>query len=120
MMNWHTVKSSDLVWAPIGTYVNKNGEVRTKFKRIGVRVTMMDNTWWFFSFKHESWTKHNKPVQRLDRLGRPMIEGGKPVFLPERKERYTIRELHKEWGTRKPELVVALETAVTENTASEE
>lgn len=119
-MNWHTVKNSELVWAPTGTYTTKTGEVRTKFTRIGVRVTMMDNTWWFFSFKHESWTKHNTPVQRLDRLGRPMVEGGKPVYLPERKERYTVRELHKEWGTRKPELVVALETAVAENTEGEE
>lgn len=119
-MNWHTVKSSDLVWAPIGTYTNKNGEVRTKFARIGVKVVMMDNSWWFFSFKHESWTKHNPLVQRLDRLGRPMVEGGKPVYLPERKDRYTVRELHKEWMGRKPELVHALENAVIEVESEEE
>lgn len=113
-MNWHTVKSSEVVWAPIGTYTNKKGEVRTKFSRIGVRVTMMDNSWWFFSFRHETWTKHNPLVQRLDMFGRPMMEAGKPVFLPERKENYTVRSLHKEWSGRKPELVHALESAVAE------
>ena len=112
--SWFTVNESKLVWAPIGTYVTKNGETKTRFVRIGVRVQMQDGTWWFFSFKHNTWTKHNKLVQKLDRLGRPMVEGGKPVFLPERKENYTVQTLHREWLKRKPELVKNLETAVIE------
>jgi len=111
-MNWFTVKETQLVWAPIGTCTNKDGEVRTKFLKLGVKVTMCDGTHWFFSFKHGSWTKHHLPVRKMDRLGRPAEEAGKPVFLPARKERYTATELQREWGTRKPELVAALHTAV--------
>jgi hypothetical protein len=114
-MDWFTVKESEVVWAPIGLMTNKKGEQKTRFKRIGVRVRMMDGSWWFFSFVHKSWTKHNKLVQRLDRLGRPMVEAGKPVFLPERKDRYTIAGLHKEWASRRPELIRALEGALVED-----
>ena len=113
-MNWFTVTDKNLVWAPIGTYTNKKGEVKTRFIKIGVKVKMADGSWWFFSFKHESWTKHCPLVRKMDMLGRPMVEGGKPVFLPERKENYSLRQLHREWGTRKPELVSALENAVVE------
>lgn len=116
---WSTVKEAQLVWAPVGTYTNKKGEVKTKFLRIGVKITMMDGTHWFYSFKHDSWTKHHLPVRKMDRLGRPAVEGGKPVFLPERKERYTTHQLHREWGTRKPELVAALEAAVIESEEGE-
>lgn len=111
-MNWFTIKEVQVVWAPIGTYVNKKGETKTRFIKIGVKVTMLDGTHWFYSYKHESWTKHHLPVRKMDRLGRPAVEAGKPVFLPERKERYTVRELHREWGSRKPELVACLEAAV--------
>jgi len=115
-MPWFTVKSVELVWAPIGTYTNKRGEEKTRFFKIGVKVVMGDGSHWFYSNKHGSWTKHHMPVQRLDRLGRPERDPqGKPVFLPERKERYTVRELHREWGTRKPELVATLERAVAES-----
>lgn len=120
-MNWFTVNNRDLVWAPIGTYVNKKGETKTRFIRIGVKVQMQDGSWWFFSFKHSSWTKHNTLVQKMDKLGRPeTTPQGEPVYLPERKERYTVRELHKEWGVRKPELVSALESAVIEAESAEE
>jgi hypothetical protein len=119
-MNWFTVKENKLVWAPIGTITTKKGEVKTRFARLGVKVEMMDGSWWFFSFKHNTWTKHCPLVRRMDMLGRPMVEGGKPVFLPERKENYTVASLHKEWAKRKPELVAALESAVESATADEE
>jgi hypothetical protein len=119
-MNWFTIKEAKVSWAPIGTYTTKKGEVRTRFKRIGVKAEMMDGSWWFFSFTHNTWTKHWPLVQRLDMLGRPMTEGGKPVFLPERKDNYTVAKLHKEWLGRKPELVHALESAVEEATTEEE
>ena len=51
-MDWFTVQSSEIVWAPIGSFVKKNGEEKTRFKRIGVRVRMMDGSWWFYSFTH--------------------------------------------------------------------
>jgi hypothetical protein len=120
-MNWFTVQDKNLVWAPIGTYTNKNGEVKTRFIRIGVKVKMADGSWWFFSFKHSTWTKHNTRVQKMDRLGRPEFDPqGNPVLLPERKENYTVNTLHREWGKRKPELVSALESAVIEADSKEE
>lgn len=120
-MNWHTVNSSELVWAPVGVYVNKKGETKTKFIRIGVRVKMADGSWWFFSFRHSSWTKHNTLVRKMDRLGRPACDPkGQPIYLPERKENYTVTQLHREWGSRKPELVAALENAVNEAENKEE
>lgn len=111
-MNWFTIKETQLVWAPIGTYTNKRGEVKTKFLKLGVRITMMDGTHWFYSFKHDSWTKHHLPVRKMDRLGRPMVEAGKPVYLPARKENYTSLQFQREWGSRKPELVASLQSAV--------
>jgi hypothetical protein len=106
-MGWFTVKESRLVWAPVGTRVLKNGEEKTRFLRIGVRVDMMDGSWWFFSFKHGSWTKHWPRKSDTDMFGRPNGE-----LLPEKKDRYTSWQLYKEWGGRKPELVSALEGAV--------
>lgn len=106
-MGWFTVKESKLVWAPVGVRVLKNGEEKPRFLRIGVRVDMMDGSWWFFSFKHKTWTKHHPRRMGTDIFGRPNGE-----LLPERKENYTPWQLYKEWNGRKPELVVALEGAV--------
>jgi hypothetical protein len=113
-MGWFTVKESKVVWAPVGTRTLKNGEEKTRFLRIGVRVDMLDGSWWFFSFKHGTWTKHHPRVQDRDMFGRPNGH-----FLPERKENYTSWKLYKEWATRKPELVAALEGAVAEAEAEE-
>jgi hypothetical protein len=108
-MGWFTVKESKVVWAPVGTRTLKNGEEKTRFLRIGVRVDMMDGSWWFYSFKHKTWTKHHPRTQATDMFGRPNGE-----LLPERKENYTSWKLYKEWASRKPELVTALEGAVAE------
>lgn len=113
-MPWFTINETQLVWAPIGTYTNKKGELKTKFIKLGVKIKMADGTHWFYSYKHASWTKHHLPVQKMDRLGRPATEAGKPVFLPARKENYTELQLQREWGTRKPELVLSLQKAVIE------
>jgi len=115
-MSWFTVKESKIVFAPI-TATKKNGDPTTRFIKIGVKVEMADGSWWFYSFKHASWTKHNTLVRKMDKLGRPAVEGGKPVFLPERKDRYTGTSLHREWGSRKPELIRALSSAVESATA---
>lgn len=114
MNGWYCVSDSKVTWAPVGTYIAKNGERKMKFKRIGVRVDMADGSWWFFSYVHGTWTKHWPLTRKMDRLGRPAVEGGRPVFLPERKDRYTVAGLHKEWLARKPELVAALEGAVNQ------
>jgi hypothetical protein len=106
-MEWFTIKESKLVWAPVGTRVLKNGEEKPRFLRIGVRVDMMDGSWWFYSFKHKTWTKHHPRKMATDMFGRP--NGN---LLPEKKENYTSWQLYKEWGGRKPELVAALEGAV--------
>jgi hypothetical protein len=111
-MNWFKIKEVQLVWAPIGTYTNKKGEEKTKFLKIGVKIAMEDGTHWFHSYKHGSWTKHHLPVRKMDRLGRPMVEGGQPAFLPPHKERYNEAQLQREWGRRRPELVLALQNAV--------
>lgn len=110
---WFNVSESKITWAPVGKYVTKKGEVKVRFKRIGVRVDMADGSWWFYSFTHNTWTKHWPLTRKIDGLGRPAVEGGKPVYLPERKDRYTVEGLRKEWLARKPELVAALEGAVT-------
>ena len=111
-MPWFKISETQLVWAPIGTYTNKKGELKTKFIKLGVKIKMMDGTHWFYSYKHGSWTKHHLPVQKMDRLGRPATEAGKPVFLPARKENYTEFQFQREWGSRKPELVLSLQKAV--------
>lgn len=108
-MGWFTVKESKMVWAPVGVRVLKNGEEKTRFLRIGVRVDMEDGSWWFFSFKHKTWTRHHPRRMATDMFGRP--NGN---LLPERKENYTSWKLYKEWGGRKPELISALEGAVAE------
>lgn len=115
MSPWFTINETQLVWAPIGTFTNKNGEMKTKFIRIGVKIKMADGTHWFYSFKHASWTKHHLPVRKMDCMGRPAEEAGKPVYLPAHKERYTETELQREWGKRKPELVKSLYSALEES-----
>lgn len=114
MKPWFTIRSAQLTWAPIGTFVNQNGELRTKFIKIGVKITMEDGSWWFYSFKHDSWTKHWPAVRKLDRLNRPAVEAGKPVYLPERKDNYSHKQFVREWGKRNKDFVLAMATAVNE------
>jgi hypothetical protein len=112
-MQWYTVVESKVVWAPIGTRVLKNGEEKTRFSRIGVKVSMADGSWWFYSFRHDSWTQHFSPRPKLDRLGRPVLEYGKPVMQPDRKNKWSNwGAVCKEFGNRSPALVNALRDAV--------
>jgi hypothetical protein len=112
MANWYTVVESKISWAPIGTRTMKNGEEKTRFSRIGIRINMADGSWWFYSFKHESWTLHQPGRQELDRLGRPHFVGGKPVMGPERKTRFANwRAVLKEYDAR-PSIVASLQSAV--------
>jgi hypothetical protein len=119
MKPWNQVVESKIVWAPIGYVQKKDGSTAPRFSRIGVRVDMADGTHWHYSFKHESWTHHHKPVQALDRLGRPAKEAGRPVFLPPKKNRWDADELQKEFSKRSPELLIALQTGVEQALQSE-
>lgn len=121
MANWYIVSESKVSWAPIGTRVLKTGEEKPRFSRIGVRINMADGSWWFYSFKHDSWTLHRVPVRKLDRLGRPAVEGGKPVFHPERKERFSNwGAVVKEFRGGREHLLEALRGAVESALAAEE
>jgi hypothetical protein len=114
MANWYTVVESKIVWAPIGVRTLKNGETKPKFVRIGVRVSMADGSWWFYSFRHDSWTQHFKPAVKTDRLGRPVVEEGKIVTV-ERKNNYrNWAAVCKEFAARSPGLVNALQNGVTD------
>lgn len=113
MAAWYTVVESKVSWAPIGSRITKGGDEKPRFSRIGVRINMADGSWWFYSFKHNSWTIHHTPVRKLDRLGRPMVEAGQPVFMPERKTRYNDwAAVHKEFASRSPGMVAALQKGV--------
>jgi len=108
------VVESKIVWAPIGVRTLKNGETKPKFVRIGVRVSMADGSWWFYSFRHDSWTQHFKPAVKTDRLGRPVVEEGKIVTV-ERKNNYrNWAAVCKEFAARSPGLVNALQNGVTD------
>jgi len=114
MASWYTVVEAKIVWAPIGVRTLKNGEQKPKFVRIGVRVDMADGSWWFYSFRHDSWTQHLKARPKLDRLGRPLIEYGTVAMQPEVKHKYrNWAAVCKEFDKR-PGIINALQTAVTD------
>jgi len=114
-MPWFTIQSFQLTWAPIGVFADKNGETKTRFIKIGVKITMDDKSWWFYSFKHNSWTKHWLLTRKLDRLGRPAVEAGKPAYLPERKDSYSHTQFVREWGKRNKKFVIDMATAVNDS-----
>ena len=112
MASWRTVSDSKVVWAPIGFRTKKDGTAAPKFSRIGIKIEMIDGSWWFYSFKHESWTRHDKPIRALDRLGRPAVEAGKPVFLPARKNRWdSWNDIVKDYQQRSPGIISVLQEA---------
>ena len=72
-----------MVYYPVATRVNNDGEDRERFARMGIKVTMQDNTWWFLHFRAGSWTHHWKGVMR-----------DAPV---DRKTTYTATSLRREY-----------------------
>lgn len=110
---WFDVSEATVVWAPIGTTVNKRGEERTRFSRLGIKVEMADGSWWFHSFKHGSFTQHFPLIQASDRLGRPAVDPkGNPVMLPERTNRFAnLQAVCREFENR-PQFVQNLTSAL--------
>lgn len=107
-MAWFNVSEAKLVWAPIGTAVNKNGQERTKFSRLGVKVEMDDGSWWFYSFKHGSYTQHFQRVKAFWTPGEPV------AYLPEKKNRYSSwSAMEKEFKDR-PNFLTNLQNAIGE------
>lgn len=82
-MAWSDVSEAKLVWAPIGTTVTKSGEERPRFSRLGVKVEMADGCWWFYSFKHGSYTQHFPRTKKFWSAGFSDSE-----YLPEKKNRF--------------------------------
>ena len=106
-MAWFDVSDSKVVWAPIGTAVNKNGEQRTKFSRLGVKVEMTDGSWWFYSFKHGSYTQHFPRVKKFWTAGL-----GEETHHPEKKNRYSSWDaVAKEFKDR-PNFLANLQNAI--------
>jgi hypothetical protein len=113
MANWYTVVESKIVWAPIGTIRTKTGEEKPKFVRIGVRVDMADGSWWFYSFRHDSWTQHFKPVPATTRTGQPLVESGSVVMVNKKNSYKNWAGVCKEFAARSPGIINALQTGVT-------
>lgn len=121
MASWSTVSESKVSWAPIGTRVLKNGEEKPRFSRIGIRINMADGSWWFYSFKHDSWTLHRAGSRQFDRLGRPAVDPkGNPLFKPEQKFRFVNwAAVVKEYRGGREHLLDALKVAVESALATE-
>ena len=99
---WYTVASAKVVYVPIGTKVNKKGETKTIFARTGVRVDMVDGSWWFYHFKFLTWSRHYKGTATAGRGFNAC------TVIVELKDSYTPSKLQREYATR-PNLLKALE-----------
>jgi len=110
-MNWFTVKDSKVVYVPMTVHGKDGGEDTKKFIRTGIRINMVDGSWWFLPFGRKTITQHYPRVQTLTHWGAPAFEFGtqNPILTPERVERYaSFEKLVESWGTRNPKLIVAI------------
>lgn len=106
-MAWFDVSEATMVWAPIGTTVNKSGEERPRFSRLGVKVKMDDGCWWFYSFKHGSYTQHFPRVKKFWTAGLD-----ESTHLPEKTNRYASwSAVEKEFKNR-PHFLESLQNAI--------
>ena len=105
---WTTPLSQKVVYAP--PKEDEDGRrVRRSFP-IGVRIDMRDGSWWFCSFRGDSWTQHFPRVQKLTPWGKPefMLGTTVPVYVPERKCSYeSLAQVRKEYP-QLPELPLVL------------
>ena len=70
----------------------------------GVKFKMADGSWWFYSFKYESWSCHHPLVVKTDKWGNPVTVVKKAahapqiVYLPETIDKYASFDiLVREW-----------------------
>jgi hypothetical protein len=104
---WKTVASAKVAYVPTGIKTNKKGEEITVFQRIGYRLDMADNSWWFYSFRGKSWTRHWQGLDKGPYFTAP------PVTV-DRKIPYNNRELREN-----PSLLSMLEGGVALALANE-
>lgn len=79
-----------------------------KMYTTGVKVTFGDGTWWFYSFRHGTYTRHTPGAPKTDHFGRPTGE-----HHPEVVDKFSSqRALERELG-HCPVIVSALRDAVT-------
>lgn len=56
---------------------------------VGTKITMADGSWWMYSRKHGTWTKHEAGLPQFHKSGSPLLgDDMKPVVGKERKESY--------------------------------
>ena len=101
-MDHRTIKSAKVVFVPIGTKLNKDGELKTVFVRMGIRVDMLDGSWWFKHFRAGTWTHH------WDGLESGSCFPFAPVKV-ERKQSYSRIALEREYAGNRRKMIVALE-----------
>jgi hypothetical protein len=102
---WRTVAESKVVFVPIGEYIDKNGNVRTRFARTGIRLDMEDGSWWFKHFRFNTWTRHYKGKELCG------VGFNGHVCEVEKKDNFSNRELYRTWK-HAPSLISALEHGV--------
>ena len=121
-----TVEEAKVVYYPVPKIVidkDGNEKEKTRFIRLGIRVTMGDNTQWFHSFSSGGWKQHFPQVQKLQKWGAPAFELGttNPIMIPETVNEYrNFRAVVAEFGTRNQGLICALLDGVKQALADEE
>ena len=77
----------------------RNGKGKRRFI-IGTRIDMADGSWWMFSRKFGTWTKHTPGLPQYHKSGSPLLgDDMKPVVGKERVESFgTSAKLHRTMG----------------------
>ena len=106
-MAWATVAEANTVWVQIGTKKNKKGEDKPVLVRTGIRVRMLDGSWWFNCFRSKTWTCHWMG-QEIQGKG----FNAKSVSV-EKKQSFTPNALAREYTGPRKRLIAALDSGVT-------
>ena len=103
-----TIDSAKVVYVPMGTYINKDGEEKTRFIRTGIRVDMADGSWWFQKFRSSSWTNHYPTTVVVSKPWEPLITG-----VQMETKSFSRMALQREYGGR-PRLLQALQDGIAQ------
>ena len=91
---WYTVSGAKVVSCPIRK-IDENGKEKTFFIRMGIRVDMVDGSWWFNHFKYKTWSRHYVAKKTVGK-------GYNAVSVPvDCTDSYTQSKLEREYATRK-------------------